>query len=124
MPGRMSVLEETHSEKKRGALTVLALFIAVLLGQSGVASAAELDARGPRLGQSDPSRSAALLRTVGRSAVEESDADESLPLLPSNAKPRRDIISARPVAQGEALFSSPTHAGPTLAYRARAPPAA
>jgi hypothetical protein len=119
------VLDEAHSEKKRGALTVLALFIAVLLGQSGVASAAELDARGPRLGQSDPGRStAAALRTIGRSAGEEADADDALAILPAGPKARRDIISARAAGEGQAFLVSAGGSPRPVGYRARAPPAA
>ena len=118
------MLDEAHKEKKQGALTVLALFIAVLLGQGGVAAAAELDSRAARLGQSDPARSGAILRSAVRSAAEEADPDELPALLPPKPQLQSDFVAIQPASLGLAGLGSATPSQPARAYRARAPPSA
>lgn len=118
------MLDPAHDERKQRAFTVLALFIAVLFGQSGAAAATDLDRSAARLGQSDAVKSGAVVRTATRSATDDADADELLALLPPEPRIRRDILSVRATGEGvrHAVVPLPTRVAP--AYRARAPPAA
>lgn len=118
------MLQDEERERKQGALTVLALFIAVLFGQGGVASAAELDNRATRLGQSDAARQGAILRTIARGTAEEADPDDALAALPPLPRVQRDRVSFGPANEAAPRDDFDSSADRPLPYRARAPPAA
>ena len=116
------VLDEAQARTKRGAVTVLAFFVAMLFAQGGAVSAAQLDARNTaRLGQADFSKPALAHRAAVRGQADEGDGDV---LLPPPTRVESAALTRRPAADAAPLVSAGPPALRRAAYRARAPPAA
>jgi hypothetical protein len=113
------VIDGNEAGRKRGAVTVLALFVGLLFGAVPTAQAGP-DGRA-QLGSPDLGKRGAPLRTSIRAQSDDRDTDSAtLPPAPTIVT---ESLSARPAA---APFSTGWSPGPRprfAAYRARAPPA-